>query len=736
MSNTPRTAPNPLAWFVLLMATAVGFVGAFWVLLGQRFSPENYDVRRMTPYKIEFLWFGGALVAVVCALTLSIRRRDLWRQRVCHALPVTAVSLLVLIKALLTIPIGMYDMLLFSVACGSTAWLWSHHRFPAAATAPTALRSVVWGVVVVLAAWQFAQQVRYLNNLVLGYADCGENARLMFNSVSNPRELFLRVNPDKPLFYDHINVGIIPFLPLWLVWPDLKLTILLEIVAVFGVTIPLYFAAKRVLRDEPSALLVVLAWLLYPSTSQFAYSASYGFRWGNMCLLLYFVALALWLHERRGWALVCAVWAMSIKEEAAIVIGMFGLYLAIFERRKAMGIALTAFAFGYFILTTSILVPLISGQRYEMTRFFFDLGHTKTEIFLSPLVKPRVFWGKLIEPGSLYFAAILLAPLLFLPLRRPAILFVGGLTFVFCCMNPILKNICFHYQAALLPVIFWAFLYAVQHKDTARQHNLLIATVVSSAAASLFLGALPWSKDTLAIREWPGRLELVNRVRNQIDPHASLFTTQRVGAHFVTQRYLYLDTPLPDQIDYALLDLRDSWRGSTGTVDWLERLRRIQREVESKPHLHLVAAADGLLLYSRYGTPLDPQKLVQRDDLPATAARPNSVPTGVVGLAGLTADTMPPEDGTKADRLRITAFFTIAARTNVDLAVKCIAQVGNDPVRTEEFSTDFQPLGQCVWPLERWEPNKYYAEVFILALPAGLAHEVTSYAFDSIPLAR
>jgi hypothetical protein len=47
----------------------------------------------------------------------------------------------------------------------------------------------------------------------------------MFHSIANRHELFLRVNPEKPLCYDHLDFGIVPFLPLRLPWPGLKLTI-------------------------------------------------------------------------------------------------------------------------------------------------------------------------------------------------------------------------------------------------------------------------------------------------------------------------------------------------------------------------------------------------------------------------------------------------------------------------------------------------------------------------------
>ena len=86
----------------------------------------------------------------------------------------------------------MYDMFLFCVACGWTAHPLDTHPFHIRHSHYENTSHSSWTFIVALAAWQFWQQVHYLNDLALGYADCGENARLMFNSMTNPRELFLR----------------------------------------------------------------------------------------------------------------------------------------------------------------------------------------------------------------------------------------------------------------------------------------------------------------------------------------------------------------------------------------------------------------------------------------------------------------------------------------------------------------------------------------------------------------
>lgn len=722
---------SPFPWFAGLIALAGITLAALWVLLGYRFSPETYAVRPSDRNDLDFSVFAIAAVVSLTGLVAVCRHRADWRRWTVNLLPVGSSALMVLAKATAGWPVQTYDVMLFCVGCGLSGLLAARDWAGREPATSRWLAVAVWSAVVLLAANQVRQQVGYFNALALGYADCGENARLIFNTITNPRELFLRVNPDKPLFYDHFNVGIVPLAPLWWLYPDIKLMILLQVVAVYGCAVPLYWIGRHTLGDRRAALLLVFAWVVYPATSQFVYSGSYGFRWGNLCLLLDFIALACWVSRRPGWALALAVWAMLIKEEAAIVVGMFGLYLALFERRRLAGAALTAFAFGFFLLVSSVIVPRANAGEYALMRFFDQLGATKWQIALSPLTRPAAFWGRLFESGSFYFAGALLAPLLFFPLRKPSVLFIGALTFVFDCLNPIFKNICFHYQAALLPVVFWALARALAGREPNRQRAALAGVVVAGVVFTLFWGAAFWSKPTLTVGRAPGRLALVREFGRAIPREAALFTTQRVGAHFVTQRYLYLDPPAPATLDTALLDLRDSWRPVQTNLFWLERLRRIQREVEAVPGLRLNRVEDGLLLYTRQGTNVDARTLVEVAQVPADCQLTTMALTGGVQVAAVRVTPAVDQPAPGLKRVRVTAYCVVAASTNLDLAVRCFVQAGGD-----SYVSEFQPLGRGVWPVSSWETGKFYRDDFLVALPVGVEKELTSVRFEAMPLCR
>jgi hypothetical protein len=227
----------------------------------------------------------------------------------------------------------------------------------------------------------------------------------------------------------------------------------------------------------------------------------------------------------------------------------------------------------------------------------------------------------------------------------------------------------------------------------------------------------------------PDRPQIVQQMARRIDPHGSLFATQRLAAHFITQKYLYVTPPLPQSIDDVLLDMRDSWR-TTPNLNWLKDLRDIQRQAESQSQLHLVDVEDGVLLYSRSGEPIDARKLVERDALPPGVIRQSSKLCKGVAFEGYTATVLTSDKTSTLDQIRITMFSSVAVPVDVDLAVRCRVQLDAQNVYTQRFRSQFQPLGQSVWPVNRWQPGKFYADDFIIYVPAGVAATGFSISFD------
>jgi uncharacterized membrane protein len=735
-------------WFLLAAVSALVCLAAFWVLLGSNYSPEVYRTFPERPGYLEISWMLACTVGVIFLLRFANLHPDECPQIAKAVLLTGFPACYILVRRLLGLRPQCFDPIFFCTAACWTIALWLGHRlvlkgeqsrplpfsrFGYGLKPSSVLGAAVVSAAIGLSIYYLVQQIRCLNNFQLGYADCGDYARTMYNTLYNPRELFMRVNPDRPLFYDHLQPGFLPFVPLWFLWPGIQITILLQILAVMACTLPIYWIGQKLLQDKISALLLVATWLAFPSLSQLIYSGSYGFHCGNLCLPMYFMALAFWLKERPGLALLFAAWAILLKEEAAVPIGTFGLYLALFGHRRKLGVTIAVLAFAYFLIVTSVVLPAMNHGAYMAQSHFAPIGESKTDILLSPWKNPREFWGNLFSSSTFYFAALLLGPLLFVPLKKPSVLFVGSLVFLFDCLNPTLKSIRYWYQLALLPVVFWAVAAALPECSENRKRAILSGAVAAGILLSLFFGNVFWSKPTmLPLPSLPNRSEIIQQMAQRMNPQASLFATQRAAARFITQKYLYVTPPLPQSIDYVLLDMRDSWRAAPD-LNWLKKLRSIQQQAESEPQLHLVGVEDGVLLYSRQGEPVDARRLVERDVLPAEVVhQPTGLGRGVT-FEGYTATALT-SSLASSDHLHITIFCSVAAPVDVDLAVRCHVQPQSQRANAQEFRSQFQPLGQCVWPVKRWTPGKFYADDFLIDVPAGLASGGFSISFECQPL--
>jgi len=720
-------------WMMGLAAIYLIALGAFWFSLGYQYSPETYRVSPVEMGTAGQVWFLIGLAMAIVIVVCGSRNGETCRRTLRASIPLAVAAGITLGKVVLHQPMQFLDVLLLSLGCGWSVTLGGTRWKCLNGEAAKWLSILAWGGAVALATYFIWQQVHYLRNFALGYFDCGNEARIMYNTLYHPRELFLSPNPDYPIFCDHFRPGVLPFVPFWLLVPRLEVTILFQVATTIGVVVPLYAIARERWTDTVAARLLIVGWLAYPSVSQLIYNASYGFSWGRLCLPLYFVALWLWLRGRNGWALAAIVWAVLIKEEAAVYLGMFGLYLVLFQRQRRLGWALAVGGFAYFWLLTTLVIPAFDGHGYRELAYFAGLGTRHEDILFSPLTRPRQFWGRLFEWPSFYLLGCLLVPLLLLPLRKPSVLVIASIPFLFICEwnNPNVKSICFWYQTGLLPILFWALIEALRGAATsetvAARRATMLGVVAAGMTLSIFCGNTFWSKDGVTTQLAPGRLAVVQRIGARIDPEKTLVATERVAAHFVTQRYLYIEPTLPPRADYVLMDFRDGWRTAVG-ADRLRELGTFQRRVESQAGLNLLAVDDGLVLYGRDGTPLNVSSVVEHDSLPTNAVNEVLALGHGVSIAGYAITALPPANKEPGQRFRITTFGTVVQRTDVDLAVRVVLTFGSGPSQAVLVSP-LQPLGQCVWPTHRWEPGKFYADEFTIDVPADTSGQSYTVGF-------
>jgi hypothetical protein len=311
--TSDRAMGDSALWFGLLAANLAGGCFGLWALLNTSYSPLSYTWSVTAPDVLEYLWLMAAVVAAVLFLTVARREAAAWKALGYASLPLGLCGLAAVLTGRPGDGVPLWVLMPYAGAFGwlvlrGTPQLWpAHPPLTAQATMPPVWRtpSGRWAAAILLgmAGYYGWQQMQAYNLLAYGFQDSGHIARLMFNSWNHPGDAFLQAYHEKPRFFDHFEPGIIPFVLLWPLCPNMLLVVILQLVAVLGTAIPLYWLGRQCFHDDRCALLLVLIWLVYPSSSLVIDDVSYGFRWGSFFLPLFTLALACWRAGKWRWAL-------------------------------------------------------------------------------------------------------------------------------------------------------------------------------------------------------------------------------------------------------------------------------------------------------------------------------------------------------------------------------------------------------------------------------------------------
>ncbi|MHB8903307.1 MAG: DUF2079 domain-containing protein, partial [Thermoguttaceae bacterium] len=437
---------------------------------------------------------------------------------------------------------------------------------------------VVWMAALLLGGWWYLQAVEAYDHFLLGFNDFAHFGQRVANTWAGRG--FLMETPSLPPFWDHFNPGLALLAPLWGLWPDARLFMLVQ-AACLLLTAPIVYATARQLgATRLESAMWAATCLVYPPLGQLNLSWSYG--WHPVSLALPLLFLAQWCLLK-GWrigALAAAVGACSFQEDAIVIVGCMAAAMALElgwrrwrDRQNDRPPSETSVLAGRLSLRTWVAINVVavaafvlvyeySGLRpYQVSRFD-RLGNSGVAILASPILRPVVFWGTVLRPESLYYLAALLVPLGFRSLVR-------GRWILLACALPLAvllawghrpaTSIGFQYTTTLIPVLFLAAIAGAQFPGDRPGKNAAAgprwratATALAGcAAASLWLGSLPWCRNTLVdvfaqtyaysgmehcedrTAGSAGLRALQEIVYEFVTRETSVLATGRIAAHFV-----------------------------------------------------------------------------------------------------------------------------------------------------------------------------------------------------------
>ena len=371
-------------------------------------------------------------------------------------------------------------------------------------------------------------------------------------------------------FGHHVNVITLVFVPLYWLGAGPHLLLLVQTVCLAAGAVPLYLLGRDLLARPLAAAAIAVAYLLHPTLE--------WINWWNFHPDAFIITplLCCWLFARRGrWGLfvLCALIALTCKEDAAPAVLVIGVLVAVCWRRR-VGLAIAAAAGAWFLLVTRVVIPHANGGVGPFYNDMFPaLGDSPGSIARNAVVHPSRLWGLLSEHHRVSYYGRLLAPVGFVALvGLPMLLIAGPQTVINATSNQgYTYDSHYHYSSIAIAAMFLAVVEGCAFVGRRRPtiQGVLVATVIASAVMT----NVAWSPSPVGRAYSPAiwarrspRQPAVARAMAVIPASDGVSATYDIVTHIDHRRYIY---EFPNPWVLQNWGIHGERPPDVGTVDWL-----------------------------------------------------------------------------------------------------------------------------------------------------------------------
>ena len=255
-----------------------------------------------------------------------------------------------------------------------------------------------------------------------------------------------------------------------------------------------YLLARSLKFTAAEALFWGLWYLILPGIANMNLPLLDGFH--EVFLLFPLVLAAVWLAAERRYvpAAVLTLLALGVRETVGIAFAGYGVVLFLRGERRT-GAALCLGSLLWVLIVLKVLMPFFdprAAETYVHVGFYSHLGGNIAEIALSPLLRPKAFFGSLFNQHNFLFWCTLLLPFAVLIRHAPLMLLPLIPEFIMVSVDRRFdtQNVLRHYQALILIVLIVAALCGakrLRERGTAADLRLFLAGMPRPRSA--WLGA-------------------------------------------------------------------------------------------------------------------------------------------------------------------------------------------------------------------------------------------------------
>jgi uncharacterized membrane protein len=245
--------------------------------------------------------------------------------------------------------------------------------------------------------------------------DLGQFAQIAW-SIANGDGPWMTL-PAMHAWGDHFSPILYLLAPLAFIAPITPALLIAQTLSLAAGGLVVFAFARRHLSDERVAASLAVLYLANPSL--------HGINLRDIHVQAFAIPLLLaaalaWDTRHWTWCAVALVLVAACREDAALVVIGFAIWLALARGRWMVAGAVAAAAGALLVFDTRVLIPSYRHEAYtHLVKRYAHLGNSVGDVVLTLLVRPWRWIPVLLQTGKLVYLILMLAPLAFLPLLAP-----------------------------------------------------------------------------------------------------------------------------------------------------------------------------------------------------------------------------------------------------------------------------------------------------------------------------
>lgn len=306
----------------------------------------------------------------------------------------------------------------------------------------------------------------------------------MFHYMDKTLIPYTTVERDRLLshFAVHFSPILYILLPFYKILPNPSILLFMQVLIIALGLIPLYKLCKHFKYSNKIIIALSLIYILYPSLI----GGCFFYFHENKIL----ITLLLWLFyfiEKGNFKLIAlfALLVMLVKEDAAVYIGIIGLYLLFSKKKNIKGLYLIIASVIYFVVVTTLMKiygeGIMSG-RYE--NYIFNNEGSLITVIINIIKNPTYLFYQLLSLEKLKFLIYMFVPMAMLPIaiKKPSnIILLFPLVLINIMTNYSYQyNIGYQYTYGSTAFLFYLVILNIKELPNQLIKKLLIIGVSSS----------------------------------------------------------------------------------------------------------------------------------------------------------------------------------------------------------------------------------------------------------------